>query len=943
MTEKAHIIPSFLIRAVAICIGFLGILVISGWYLQFPKLVQILPTLAPMQYNTALCFIIASLGLCAATLNRRGSVAIIGTFLFLIGGVSGIQYILDLDLGVDELLFTHYIFTETSHPGRMSPPTALMFSLSGISLIYLGIEYQELVGIRVAGLLGSLVAILGVIAMVGYIFGLPGAYGWGHLTPMALHTALGALLLGLALMGISWLMESGITLHSPAWLPIGAATATLFATLVFWNALKGEDRNQTLRTVEARSDTVKYQILTHLNSRKQSLHRMAERWETAGTPDRKIWESDATMVTGDFPGYRAIVWVDENGITQWKAPVEEYDSLILGLSQLREEHRRQALEDARTTGLAVISRPINLLWGGKGVFLVEPLSSSGRFQGYLVGVIALNPFFDAILTEDICRGYCVKVYEEGEKIHEAKTFGLPFSHKHELWQRIHSDGADWQIKISPTLKTVKNLESPYPRAVLLGGVVLSMLLSLSIYLTQSAFTRSEEMASANKYLILEIAERQKAEKELEEVGALQTAILSHAAYAVISTDPAGTITSFNPAAEKILGYLPEEVIGIASPILFHLPEEIRSPFNQKQPTDPDSDTADFSILVKNARNNRSDKAEWTYRRKDGSRIPVSLAVSALSDQQRKITGYVFIASDISELKQTMSLLNDTHAELVETSRKAGMAEVASSVLHNVGNVLNSVNVSCCVLVAKIVKFRVESLSKASTMLDSNRQNLGEFMTNDPTGKKFPEFLGKLTARMQEEQQEALAELSALTKNIDHIKDIVNMQQSHATVSGLEEMLPISELIDHSLQINGVSLALSDVNIIRKIDNIPDISVDGHQAIQILVNLISNAKHACEDLQQGRKTITIRAIKNGKNVEISVSDNGIGIEETNLTRIFSHGFTTRPDGHGFGLHSSSLSAKLMGGTLLAESGGPGKGSTFTLVLPIKEAVTRKSQA
>ncbi len=116
--------------------------------------------------------------------------------------------------------------------------------------------------------------------------------------------------------------------------------------------------------------------------------------------------------------------------------------------------------------------------------------------------------------------------------------------------------------------------------------------------------------------------------------------------------------------------------------------------------------------------------------------------------------------------------------------------------------------------------------------------------------------------------------------------------------------------------------------------VPQVTVDKHKALQILVNLLRNAKHAMDEFETSEKRLTLRIRQQDDSiVALSVIDTGCGIPPENLTRIFSHGFTTRRDGHGFGLHSAALAAQQMGGRLLAHSDGPGRGATFTFELPL----------
>jgi len=273
-----------------------------------------------------------------------------------------------------------------------------------------------------------------------------------------------------------------------------------------------------------------------------------------------------------------------------------------------------------------------------------------------------------------------------------------------------------------------------------------------------------------------------------------------------------------------------------------------------------------------------------------------------------------------------------HKQLLETSRQAGRFEVATNVLHNVGNVLNSANVSASLVVDSVKKSKAASLAKVVTLLREHEKDLGIFFTSDPRGKQLPAYLAQLSEHLLADQKVTVKELDLLVKNIEHIKEIVTMQQAYAKFSGIKEIVNLRELVEDCLRMNVAVLGQHDVQIVREFEEVPPVNIDKHKVLQVLVNLIRNAKHACQDSERTDKRLTVRVANDDGRIKISVSDNGIGIPPENLTRIFNHGFTTRKGGHGFGLHSGALAAKEMGGTLTAHSDGVGRGATFTLELP-----------
>ncbi len=313
------------------------------------------------------------------------------------------------------------------------------------------------------------------------------------------------------------------------------------------------------------------------------------------------------------------------------------------------------------------------------------------------------------------------------------------------------------------------------------------------------------------------------------------------------------------------------------------------------------------------------------------------------DKDGHIIGTFGVSKDITALKQAETELESAHQRLLETSRLAGMAEVATDVLHNVGNVLNSVNVTCSLTIDRVKGTKIANLAKAASLLMENQNRLSEFFANDPRAQQIPTYLSALSDHFSHEQSALLQELEQLLKHVEHIKQIVAMQQSYAKVAGVIETINPTQLVDDAIQINGAALTRHEVQLRCEFDPVPMIQTEKHRVLQILVNLIRNAKYALDESKRTDKLLTIKLGRNGgDHVKIQVIDNGVGIPPENLTRIFGHGFTTRRNGHGFGLHSSALAIKELGGSLTAHSDGDGKGATFILLLPENPPHPNESQ-
>lgn len=285
-----------------------------------------------------------------------------------------------------------------------------------------------------------------------------------------------------------------------------------------------------------------------------------------------------------------------------------------------------------------------------------------------------------------------------------------------------------------------------------------------------------------------------------------------------------------------------------------------------------------------------------------------------------------LANEISERKRL-------EKALVDSSRLAGMAEVATSVLHNVGNVLNSVNISTIMLRDSLDSSKLQSLQRTTELMAPHLDDPGPFFSTDPKGRLVPKFITEITHQLANEHTKLLAEIQSVIVNVEHIKEIVSTQQSYSRTAGVSEIINPGELIEDAVRINQPSMDRHAVKVTREIPSDISLQGDRHKILQILVNLVSNAVHAVKHGDLSLRHIEIRMWLDHGLVSIAIRDHGVGIEAKNLTRIFQHGFTTRADGHGFGLHSGAIAARELGGQLNVTSDGVGQGACFTLLIPV----------
>jgi len=449
--------------------------------------------------------------------------------------------------------------------------------------------------------------------------------------------------------------------------------------------------------------------------------------------------------------------------------------------------------------------------------------------------------------------------------------------------------------------------------------------------TTTALVRDGDRTDCSVEYLRDITQRRQLTAQLLQQRTLLEAVISDLPVGLLACDVSGKITHFNRAAAELHGMQLDERGSSSSASLaadICLMDGVTAVAEGERP------------LARALRGETISNLELTVVPSDAPpRTTLSSARRLLGPEGQPL-GAVAVIQDTTERKAQEMELERVHKQLVTASREAGMAEVATNVLHNVGNILNSVNISASLVAERLRQSKAAGVSRLAELLAEQGDRLGQFIAEDARGKRVPEYLAALGEQIAADQRTALEELALLRENLEHIKDTVNMQQSYAKLCGVTETVEVVDLVEDSLRLNAGAFARHGVTLQREFGEVPLINVDKHKVLQILVNLVRNAKYACDDSGRSDKLITLRIAPVPAGVSITVQDNGIGIPRENMPRLFQHGFTTRASGHGFGLHSGALAALELGGTLRAESEGEGRGACFTLELPLSPPATRR---
>jgi signal transduction histidine kinase len=319
-----------------------------------------------------------------------------------------------------------------------------------------------------------------------------------------------------------------------------------------------------------------------------------------------------------------------------------------------------------------------------------------------------------------------------------------------------------------------------------------------------------------------------------------------------------------------------------------------------------------------------------------ARVPVIL-VTARGGAEASTAGLVCGANDYvakpfspSELRARVHAalrMAELQAQLREASRESGIAMLASGIMHNVGNLLCNVSVSAELVHNIAFRSDVASLAHVAETLRSARE-----ASSGTIPPAIPEFVAQLAQRLQQERATVLSEAKGLRDGITHAAAIIAAQQQLAKPGpGLVELVSIRDLLDTVQTLTKNRIAQLGIVIARSDSPDAVALVDRYKVLQILLNLVANATDALEAVPIPQRRIVITSERGTRYVHVEITDSGSGIDAQDIPFLFNQGFTTKGDGHGYGLHLSSVWAHEFGGTLECCSHGPG-GATFRLRLP-----------
>ncbi len=431
-------------------------------------------------------------------------------------------------------------------------------------------------------------------------------------------------------------------------LPLVVLIAAIAVTIVLWLFFREYQNRRISVIVQQATFILQNNIQGSFENHAHSLERMAGRWARHGGTPQAEWSADAQQYLSDFRGFQAVEWVDRTGHIRWVIP-ENGNEKSVNSDLNSESDLRAALDEARNSRQTAVSRSVELIEGGNGFVVLSPIYSDNDFDGYIAGVFRIENFINQSLPENLKESFTIELLDDNQEIFKSSDIYLKGS-AFVVEKTVNFRQTLWTLRVTPRESLFIEQGSSSDLLVLIVGILISALLCRTTYLAQKADRKTVQIAAANAELNKEFGERERIQKSLQASAALQNAVLNGANYMIIATDYGGTIISFNSAAEKNLGYSADELIGKSSPAVFHDMNEIVQRAQELSTEKGEQIEPGFEVFVHQSRTKAFVENEWTYIRKDGSRFPVSLSVTAMRDETGQIIGFLGVASDISAKK-----------------------------------------------------------------------------------------------------------------------------------------------------------------------------------------------------------------------------------------------------------------------------------------------------
>jgi sensor domain CHASE-containing protein len=486
-----------------------------GWYVKSVSLVQILPGLVPMQFNSALGFLFCGIALASGVIQARRVALVAAALAFTIGTLTLFEYVPGVSIGIDEIFVTHFTNEQTLYQGRMAVATAISFTFAGASILLL--NYPRSINWRpvVVACTGSIIIGMGVVSHIGYISSTDYSYGFGIFSRMAIHTAAGFEIIGASLVTIAWRETRKKTNRIPEWLAIPVGISVAAIAFVLWQTLAIDEDIKIERSINIRSESAALKIENQFTQPAQALIRMGVIWEIEGGTSRELWEAQALSYLSSISSMKAIALIDPSLRVQWVMPpgaVNRLQGLDLSLNPKQKTVIEEAIESRATTDAnsiegAQVSGVVNVY---------VPIFIDNQFDGLILAELDVGALLQSVSEEFDAVGYVLALYEDDTEVYVSPNA----EERAEQWEHTSNfeiQGKTWHMAIWPTEDRLGELKTNIPLFTLFTGLLMAAITAVGINQAQTAGSRARLIAETNLELSAEVRRRTAVEQNLRDL------------------------------------------------------------------------------------------------------------------------------------------------------------------------------------------------------------------------------------------------------------------------------------------------------------------------------------------------------------------------------------------------------------------------------------------
>lgn len=536
------------------------------------------------------------------------------------------------------------------------------------------------------------------------------------------------------------------------------------------------------------------------------------------------------------------ILISEHFIIEYIEPISQNKN-ALGLNIAFDNSRKNAAIKAAKTGLAVLTVPIKLVQREKEhtgfLYLLPvyrtiytPLTEKERMAnlvGWAYTPIVLEDLLNSILPK-ISQDLKLKInFSTSNELRQVRNINSLFTSMFNRLVLVSAGESIWRVNISKSPKLfLRNLYF-----ITFTYILINILLYLlSRYLIRYIDNYNRSFSDKKFWL---------------------KAVIEGAGYSVIATRPDGVIQTFNNTAEKMLGYSSSELIGTATPAIFHDAKEVEKMAQKISEEFGTLIEPGFEVLIFNAKRGLSDVNDWTYIKKDGESIQIRLCVTAIYNDTNELIGFLGIAEDLTEYNKMKSLIEEQNTKIIASSKMSMLGEMASGIAHEINNPLT------------VIIGKSQQLIASNNLDESSNLKLLKIIE---TGKRIDRIIKSL---------------KLFSRDSSHEQDVP---------------LKLSSVLDLTLELCLEKIKFEGITLIEEIDVDARIMGNPTQISQVLMNIIGNSIDAISFNEERWIKINITIVNN--NAIIKITDSGKGIPKDVLEKIMIPFFTTKELGKGTGL-------------------------------------------